>query len=296
MRLLILPTTIIFTLLTSPLLAQDLKQSALDHFNNQQWEAASNDYLEYLKKNDIDSSAWYNLGYSQMQLKSYLQAIKYYTEAKKRNYNFNVVNFSISKAHALNGDVKSMFAALKEGVDNGMATYSTLQTDIAFVDYQSNPEFEAILEKVKLNAYPCLSSKERRHFDFWLGEWDVYVGDNKVGDNSITMAKGGCAIHENYTTARNYAGQSINYYDPIDKKWHQHWVGSGGDVYNYLETQREDGLLQFESKFMSTQGIITLSRLTFTLNDDGTVRQLFEGSSDDGKTWTPQFDGLYKRK
>ncbi len=287
---------LILMLITGPLLAQDLKQSALDHFNNQQWEAASKDYLKYLKKNEKDSSAWYNLGFSQMKLKKYDQSIKYYNEAKKRNFNPFFVDFSISKSHALNNDSNAMLNALKIGSENGLPFYSTLKTDSAFKNYWENKEFNAILEKVKLNAYPCLSSKERRHFDFWLGEWDVYARGGKVGENSITMALGGCAIHENYTTPGNYAGQSINYYDPIDKKWHQHWVGSGGDVYNYLETKREEGFLQFESKFMNAQGVISLSRLTFTLNDDGTVRQLFEGSTDDGKTWSPQFDGLYKKK
>ena len=99
-----------------------------------------------------------------------------------------------------------------------------------------------------------------------------------------------------YITARNYAGQSINFYSPTDKKWYQHWVGSSGHVYNYVETKREEGLLQFESDYLTSKGNIVISRLTFTLNDDGTIRQLFESSSDDGETWTPAFDGLYKRK
>ncbi|MEM1409036.1 MAG: hypothetical protein AAGG59_19785, partial [Bacteroidota bacterium] len=152
------------------------------------------------------------------------------------------------------------------------------------------------LDKIKGNAYPCLSASDYRHFDFWLGTWDVFASGRKAGVNVISMAEGGCAIHENYTTAGNYSGQSINYYDPIDEKWHQHWVGSGGDVYNYLETKRDTGMLQFESKFMGPGGQIGLSRLTFTLNDDGTVRQLFESSVDDGKTWSTAFDGLYKKQ
>ena len=98
---------------------------------------------------------------------------------------------------------------------------------------------------------------------------------------------------KNKATGTTFA---INFYDPIDKLWHQHWVGSGSDTYNYLETKRDKGLLQFESKFMNPGGNITLSRLTFTLREDGTVRQLFESSSDDGKTWTPAFDGIYKKK
>ena len=147
------------------------------------------------------------------------------------------------------------------------------------------------------NPYPCEDDTKYRHFDFWIGEWDVFVNDAKVGENSITKAVGGCAIHESYTTQGGYAGQSINFYDPIDKKWHQHWVGSGQDVYNYLEVDKKEGMLQFESPFWNPQNEqITISRLTFTLNKDGSVRQLFETSTDDGKTWAAGFDGLYKRK
>ncbi len=277
-------------------MAQDLKKTALNSFNNQKWEEAAKNYQKYLKKNDGDSSDWYNLAIAKSRLEEYEDAIKYFKEAKERNYNKQFIYWGISKSYAMMKDLTNMLTSLNEGADDGLGTYALLQSDPAFSDYQDTEEFKKILKKVELNAYPCLSNEDYRHFDFWLGEWDVFVNGNKVGENSITMAKGGCAIHENYTTARNYAGQSINFYDPIDQKWHQHWVGSGGDTYNYLETKRDDGMLQFESKFMTPSGNITLSRLTFTLLEDGTVRQLFESSSDEGKTWTPAFDGIYKKR
>jgi len=40
----------------------------------------------------------------------------------------------------------------------------------------------------------------------------------------------------------------------------------------------------------------TLQKLTFTPNADGTVRQFWEQSVDDGANWTVAFDGLYVRK
>ena len=40
----------------------------------------------------------------------------------------------------------------------------------------------------------------------------------------------------------------------------------------------------------------TLNRITWTPNKDGTVRQLWEASTDQGKTWQVAFDGLYRRK
>ena len=276
--------------------AQSLKESALEKFNNQQWEEAAKDYLKYLKENEGDSSDWYLLAISKSRLNEYKDAIKYFTEAKELNYNAGRCYWGIAKSYALLDEKDNAMASLSKGAENGLAALTQLASDPAFATYQELKPFKKILKKVELNAYPCLSAKNYRHFDFWLGEWEVFVNGNKTGENSITMATGGCAVHESYTTAGNYAGQSINYYDPIGKKWHQHWVGSGGDTYNYLEVDKGEGMLQFESKFMTAAGNITLSRLTFTLQDDGSVRQLFESSSDEGTTWSSAFDGIYKKK
>lgn len=277
-------------------ISQSLVENANTKFGNQDWEGAVKDYTKYLKKNKSDSSAWYSLAMSYKNLENYDKAIESFKIARQTNFNQYFVDFNLSKVYALQDDTKNMYLTLTKTAENGFPAYSRLKNDVEFADYKQDEQFKSILDQVELNAYPCLSGDNTRHFDFWIGEWEVFVNGNKVGDNSITRAPGGCAIHESYTTAGNYSGQSINFYSPVDKKWHQHWVGSGGDVYNYIETKKEEGMLQFVSEFMNAQGTISLSRLTFTLNDDGTVRQLFENSTDDGKTWTPGFDGLYKKR
>ncbi|MEM6524143.1 MAG: hypothetical protein AAGF85_02570 [Bacteroidota bacterium] len=264
-------------------------------FNAKEWNEASKAFKKIVEQHSSDSSAWFKLGVSQMSFENYSDAIASFKRALDTNYPETQGKLALAKAFILNGDKKSMYQYLNESIDSGLAAYAFVKNESAFSDFLSEAEFIALLEKIKLNAYPCLSAKNYRHFDFWLGTWDVYANGRKAGVNIITMAEGGCAIHESYTTQGNYSGQSINFYDPIDKKWHQHWVGSSGDVYNYLETDRGPGLLQFESKYMGPNGQISLSRLTFTLNEDGSVRQLFESSTDQGKTWTAAFDGLYKK-
>ena len=42
-------------------------------------------------------------------------------------------------------------------------------------------------------------------------------------------------------------------------------------------------------------GLLGRERIAWTPNADGTVRQLWESSKDDGKTWTVSFDGLYRK-
>ena len=278
------------------LFGQNKKATADEYFKNGKWNEAANGYKHYLKSNERDSAIWFNLAMCNYYLKDYNSAIRNFKLAEKNNYSISFTSFYISKSYLSLHQIDEALNSLEEGAAKGLFLYTRIKSDTLFNSVRLSDRFVKVLSTIEKNAYPCLKSENYRHFDFWLGDWDVFVNGTKVGENLITMAKGGCAIHENYTTAGNYAGQSINYYDPIDKKWHQHWVGSGGDVYNYLETDRKDGMLQFESKFMNANGQITLSRLTFTLAKDGSVRQLFENSSDNGVSWTSSFDGHYIRK
>ena len=38
-----------------------------------------------------------------------------------------------------------------------------------------------------------------------------------------------------------------------------------------------------------------LTRMTYSRQDDGAVRQLGESSDDQGKTWQPSFDFIYRK-
>src|SRR3954453_23121560 len=44
----------------------------------------------------------------------------------------------------------------------------------------------------------CESDSTYSALDFWLGEWDVLVGDQVVGTNRITRVLKGCAILEEW--------------------------------------------------------------------------------------------------
>ena len=137
---------------------------------------------------------------------------------------------------------------------------------------------------------PC-SAPEHRQFNFWVGEWRVTTPDGKhAGDNRIELILDGCALHESWRGATGGQGFSYNAYDPHRKVWHQTWV------------DRQGNLLLLEGAFsvgqMVLQGVQgkTLHRITWEPRKDGSVRQLWETSVDQGKTWQTEFDGLYRRK
>jgi hypothetical protein len=141
---------------------------------------------------------------------------------------------------------------------------------------------------------PC-SSAEARQFDFWLGEWEVHAGGKLAGKNKISSASGGCALLEEYEGASGYQGKSLNFYDTSTGKWQQVWVGSAGDIL-FLAGEYKDGKMMLQGESMQG-GKKVMDRITWHNNTaEGTVRQVWEKSSDEGKTWKTVFDGLYKKK
>ena len=145
-------------------------------------------------------------------------------------------------------------------------------------------------------APPC-SAPEYRQFDFWIGDWVVHNPNRQqVGTNRIEKIAGGCALQENWTSARGTNGRSINAYHALRRTWVQHWVDDSGSIL-LLEGRYEGDkmILRGSSPAPSGNGTVK-DRITWSRLPDGRVRQLWEQSSDDGKTWTVAFDGVYSAR
>ena len=143
-------------------------------------------------------------------------------------------------------------------------------------------------------AAPC-DSPQHRAFDFWIGEWQVKTPDGKLaGVNRIEREYGGCVLHERYDTGRGYSGESLNTFDAGRKVWHQTWVDTSGTLL-ILEGGIKEGKMVLEGQTFAAGGQVTKHRISWTPNQDGTVRQLWESTDATGK-WTTAFDGQYARK
>jgi hypothetical protein len=135
-------------------------------------------------------------------------------------------------------------------------------------------------------------------FDFWIGEWDVYrTGtDMKIGESVVEAVADGHALYENWKATRGpQTGKSLTSCHHFTKEWQQFYVGSGGQTTHY-RGGFVDGKLVITAETVTPQGAKYLNRGTWTNNPDGTVRQQFDTSTDGGVTWTPGFDGTYRRK
>jgi hypothetical protein len=145
-------------------------------------------------------------------------------------------------------------------------------------------------------APPTCDGPEHAQFDFWVGEWDVHEwgkeGEKKPAHNSITKIHNGCALREDYHSPSGYEGSSVNFYDRFDGHWHQTWIdGSGTPL--YLVGGLEDGKMVMAD---SPDDGRPWSRITWTPQPDGSVRQTWEMSRDEGGTWDVAFDGRYVRQ
>jgi len=146
----------------------------------------------------------------------------------------------------------------------------------------------------------CESDPAFQAWSFWEGDWRVTSRANGSfqGTNKITPIENGCAFREEWTSANGGTGQSLNYYNPITKKWRQIWVSSGGGGYLIdYDGGLDNGAIKLEGEiFYYSNGKTLPFRGTWSHNADGTVRQFFEQYDPEKKEWAVWFDGLYARQ
>ena len=142
---------------------------------------------------------------------------------------------------------------------------------------------------------PCATDKHRQ-FDFWVGEWDVTHHGKPAGHNRIELLHGGCVLAEHWVSSDgSFSGSSLNIYDQSDDQWHQTWVDVSGTLLQ-LDGALVDGQMVLSGAISDVDGNgVVQQRITWTPNDDGSVRQQWESNSD-GEEWMTLFDGLYVRK
>lgn len=146
---------------------------------------------------------------------------------------------------------------------------------------------------------PNCAAPEHHAFDFWIGEWDAYVTgtDNLAGRSSIRSEDAGCVITEHWTSARaQYSGRSLNLFDRATQQWNQFWVDSTGEITRFVGNPFEGGMrLTDPANVAAPNPTPQHTRMTFTANADGSVRQHGE-TSPDGVTWTSSYDFTYRRR
>lgn len=138
-------------------------------------------------------------------------------------------------------------------------------------------------------------SENHKAFDFWEGEWEVTNTDGtKAGTNTIEKVQDNCILQENWVGASGTKGTSLNFYNLKTEQWEQLWVDNSGTHIKLKGNRVGNQMILSSDEFTHTDGKMYTNRVTWTLNKDGTVRQLWE-ILEENKVVNIAFDGLYKK-
>jgi hypothetical protein len=138
---------------------------------------------------------------------------------------------------------------------------------------------------------------QNAQFDFWVGRWRVAPNghpDRPVATSVIEKLYQGCAIRENWAPLAGGGGGSLSSYVLADDAWQQTWVDSSG------------ARVEFKGGWNGAAMVLTgvwpqpghptqITRMTYSRQPNGSVRQLGETSDDGGRTWQAGFDFIYRK-
>ena len=140
------------------------------------------------------------------------------------------------------------------------------------------------------------TAPEYHQLDFWIGDRDAYdvaEPQKPVARTRVDRLLNGCVLKEKYQGVNGGEGQSFSIYDSTRKLWHQTWVTNRGKLLQ-IEGQFQNGemVLSGTDTFAPEHPII---RGTWKPDPaEKGVRETAVTSSDNGATWKPLFDLIFR--
>lgn len=281
-----------FLALASFAVAQSPTPEADAFFAAAKWTEAEAAYRNAIASNSADGRSWFRLAGSLHWQYRHAESRDALGKAASNGFQVPFAQMLIGREFAEEHVLEHAQEYMEKAATARFAQGTILDTDAAFAPLRTEPWFVAIRSRVELNSKPCIAMPIFRQFDFWLGQWDVESAGAKIAHSSIQSLADGCIILENWMPLAAPPGKSWNVLNQTTGKWEQTWMSAGKLA--KLEGEIKDGAMRFTSMPGSAPPG-TRTRMSFTPNSDGTIRQLWESSADEGKTWTPLFDGIYRR-
>jgi tetratricopeptide (TPR) repeat protein len=257
------------------------------------WNEAEKALSIIVKSEPKNGRAWFMLGlsrHSQENFNGAIEAFKKTVEIAKSPFGM----YNAAAGYSRLDKKDEAFEWLEKSLNNG-AAFSANLADNDFDNIREDTRFAEMEKIIHQKKNPCLYSKEARQFDFWIGDWDVFVQGQKVGENLVEVEVGGCTLVENWKNNQGGTGKSLNSYNAGKKKWQQYYVGSQGGVLEF-EGELKGNVMSFTAETINPNGSKTMHIFEFHDLPDKTVRQSWQQSTDDGKTWNMVWDSIYKKR
>jgi hypothetical protein len=142
-------------------------------------------------------------------------------------------------------------------------------------------------------ATSCAENSAARQLDFWLGDWSV---DSGRGRSAVRLALDKCELIESWSSnTSDHRGENTLAFDPDDNTWYGLFVDNRGRVHSFSGSAGA-GAAELRGPARDENGAPVLKRVRVVRINDATVDQIWEKSTDQGKTWTLDFKMEYIRK
>jgi len=247
-------------------------------------------------KDPSNSNLWEALGGAYHHANQNQDAVAAFKKALTLGYDPTLGKYNLATAYASSGDKSSAIDLLTEVVNAGLV--APIGKDPEFANLAGDARFEALAKREQAMTEPCRDAEhhpEYRQLDFWVGDWEVFDGVQKVGDSSVQLILKDCVVLENWTDLTGSQGKSFNKYNPNSKKWEQFWVEDNGAT-NYFYGSLVDGEMRYELTRPRKDGSTLMRHMTFSRLPNGEVRQYSQASTDLGKTWSTEYDFTYHKR
>ncbi len=266
-------------------------------FAHHQWANAARGYEAVLKSDPHNLRAWYRLASVSTELGHFERAAAAWNGAGDAGLPGVIAYYNAACAWARAGKPDSAFALLGRLTAIGYRQPDQLEQDADLAGVRGDARFAAVVEQARRNQTPCAFQPESRQLDFWIGDWDVtdnLHGNGPAGTSHVEAILGQCVIFENWSGRMGGHGKSFNAWNATHHCWQQNWMDDSGTVTNYSNGQFENDRMQFIAEPNPAQPDRT-RRLSFTRLGPDHVRQVFDHSTDGGKTWVIDTDLDYVR-
>lgn len=262
-------------------------QIAAGHWSAQDWAASADAYGELAGAHADNATFAFRYAYSLHMLGRYEQAVAAHDRAAGFPAFRTMARYNQACALAKLGRIDESFAALDRAVEDGFAQSELIRTDADLESLHEDPRWANLLA-----AFEAPASSHA--MAFWVGVWQVRSPDGQLlGTNRITREQNGHVVRESWTGADGSTGTSLNFLDPATGHWRQIWVDAQGGVLDISGSVRGDGSLLMTGTMNPVTGTGHPSRMILMPIEGGGVRQVFETSDDEGRTWRQTFEGIY---
>src|SRR4051812_37613813 len=149
-------------------------------------------------------------------------------------------------------------------------------------------------------ASPCAAQPDYQRLAFWVGDWEVL--DDKgahYATQRVRTAVDACAITAEWSGRAGDKGLSVSAFDRRSGEWRQVYVSNQVPSPTGVHLRKSDPSysgpgVRFIPLLDPTDGSPARSRVTIMPLNDKRAMQLFEDSSDGGKTWHTQFQAEHR--